>query len=309
MKLTFIDDYELVAITDEGAVSLAPVVADIAIMPPQQIINHVISLWGDYEPRCREVIAGATARPLSDVTLRAPLPRPISIVCMAVNYMENGTLKEKPPRQAFFKSSHSVIGHDETMHLPDAPASIFEAEAELALVIGRKATRVAPEDAAHHIFGYLNFVDGSARGLSAGMGLSWFMKGQDDFAPLGPWITTADEIDDPMRLQVKQWNNGELTHDYNTDDMAHDIATSLAFISANTTLWPGDVIALGTNHQDLHPLQHGDVVDQEIDGLGRLTIHIDDPLGRTWARHTRGQWAASGGTGGHSPQLTGKYAS
>ncbi|MDA1298685.1 MAG: fumarylacetoacetate hydrolase family protein [Proteobacteria bacterium] len=308
MKLTFIDDYELAVITDDGAVSLSPVVRDIAIMPPQQIINHVINEWQQYEPRCWEAIESSTARPLSEVTIRAPLPRPTSIVCMAVNYMENGTLKEKPPRQAFFKSSHSVIGHGDTMHLPDVPASIFEAEAELALVIGRRATRVAPEDASGYIFGYLNFVDGSARGLATGMGLSWFMKGQDDFAPLGPWITTADEIGDPMHLQVRQWNNGQLTHDYNTDDMAHDIATSLSFISANTTLMPGDVIALGTNHQDLHPLQHGDVVEQEIDGLGRLTIHIEDPLGRKWARHTRGQWAATGGKGGHSPQLAGKYA-
>ena len=194
------------------------------------------------------------------------------------------------------------------MHLPDVPASIFEGEAELALVIGKKATKV-PVDAAHdYIFGYMNFIDGSARGLSAGMGLSYFMKCQDDFAPLGPWITTKDDLENPQHLQVRQWVNGKLTHDYNTDDMAHNIAESLSFITANTTLEPGDVIALGTNHQGLHPFQDKDVVEQEIDGLGRLTIHITDELERTWEQKTRADKRALN-EDGPALQLTGKYVS
>lgn len=308
MKLTFIDDYQLAAITDEGAVDLSPALDGLEILPPQQKINLVISQWTSFRPRFEEILIGAKATPLDAVHLRAPLPKPISIVCMAVNYMENGLLKEKPAAQAFFKNSHSVIGEGATMHLPDAPASIFEAEAEIALVIGKTATAISAEEAYDYIFGYLNFVDGSARGLLSGMGLPYFMKGQDDFAPMGPWITTADEIDNPMNLRVQQWNNGKVTHDYNTDDMAHDIPTSLAFVSANTTLEPGDVLALGTNHQGLHPLQDGDVVEQESDGLGRLCFHVSDPLERTWDRHTRAEWSASGGKGRHSPQTAGKYA-
>jgi 2-keto-4-pentenoate hydratase/2-oxohepta-3-ene-1,7-dioic acid hydratase in catechol pathway len=308
MKLTFINNYQLAAVTEQGVVDLGEVIADLAILPPQQKINHVIEHWSDYRAEFERVIATAQATALDDVTLQAPLPKPTSIVCMAVNYMENGLLKEKPAAQAFFKNSHSVIGDNATMHLPDVPASIFEGEAEVALVIGKKATNVAPEDAYEYIFGYLNFVDGSARGLATGMGLSYFMKGQDDFAPMGPWITTADEIDNPMNLHVQQWNNGKVTHDYNTDDMAHDIAASVAFVSSNTTLEPGDVIALGTNHQGLHPLQDGDVVEQETDGLGRLTFHVRDELKRTWGRSTRAEWRSSGGEGGNTPQLSGKYA-
>jgi 2-keto-4-pentenoate hydratase/2-oxohepta-3-ene-1,7-dioic acid hydratase in catechol pathway len=273
MKLTFIDDFELAAITDDGAVSLADEIADIRILPPQQQINLVIDQWSDYGPRFEAIIANGSAKPLSEVALQAPLPKPISIVCMAVNYMEGGLLKEKPPAQAFFKNSHAVIGDGTTMHLPDHPASIFEAEAEIALVVGKKATNINPADAYDYIFGYLNFVDGSARGLQTGMGLPYSMKGQDDFAPLGPWITSADEIDNPMNLHVQQWNNGKITHDYNTNDMAHDIPASLAFVTAHTTLEPGDVLALGTNHQGLHPLR------------------------------------AQDGEGGNTPQLTGKYAS
>lgn len=304
MKLGFINDYELCAFTADGVVKLTSLVSDLAGLPPQQLINQVIREWQDFRSPIEALIEQGPLVPMSDVKIQAPLPKPISIVCMAVNYMEFGTLREKPAAQAFFKSSHSVIGHDDVMHLPDVPASIFEGEAEMALVISQTARHVKPEDAADYIFGYLNFVDGSARGLMTGMGMSWFMKCQDDFAPLGPWITTADEIEDPMKLQVKQWNNGTLTHDYNTDDMAHDIAASVAFITRNITLEAGDVIALGTNHQGLHPLQHGDVVEQEIDGLGRLTFSVEDAFKRTWERKTR----AERGRDGPAPQLTGKYA-
>ena len=303
MKLTFIDDYELAAITDEGAVSLAAATAGLEVLPPQQRINRVIEDWDEWRPKFEAAIAAGTAKPLGDIRLRARLPKPTALVCMAVNYMENGTLKEKPPQQAFFKNSHAVIGEGDTMHLPDAPASIFEGEAEMALVIGRKATRVPEEDAYSYVFGYLNFVDGSARGLPGGMGLPYFMKGQDDFAPLGPWITTADEIDNPMNLAVKQWVNGKVTHDYNTDDMAHNITASVHFVTSNTSLEAGDVIALGTNHGGLHPLQHGDVVEQEVEGLGRLTFNVHDDLERTWERATR----AERGKDGPAPQLTGKY--
>ena len=94
-----------------------------------------------------------------------PVPKPGNIVCMAVNYMEDGTLPEKPAINAFHKAATAVIGDGETMVLPDAPATIFEGEGEMALVIGKRATRVAPADAFKHIFGYTCFIDGSARGL------------------------------------------------------------------------------------------------------------------------------------------------
>ena len=308
MKLCFFNDYLMGAVTESGVVDLSPVITDLSILHPQLIMNTVIEQWDQRRVEFEEFVESASVQGADDVRFRAPTPKPFAVVCMAVNYMENGTLKEKPPQQAFFKNSHSVIGDGDTMHLPDVPASIFEGEAELALVIGKKATKV-PVDAAHdYIFGYMNFIDGSARGLSAGMGLSYFMKCQDDFAPLGPWITTKDDLENPQHLQVRQWVNGKLTHDYNTDDMAHNIAESLSFITANTTLEPGDVIALGTNHQGLHPFQDKDVVEQEIDGLGRLTIHITDELERTWEQKTRADKRALN-EDGPALQLTGKYVS
>jgi 2-keto-4-pentenoate hydratase/2-oxohepta-3-ene-1,7-dioic acid hydratase in catechol pathway len=306
MKLAFFDDYRLGAVTDEGVIPLDSVL-NMNGFPPQLVLSTVIEQWSDYEAKFRAAIDSGETLDRSQVRLRAPSPKPTSIVCLAGNYMESGTLEEKPPQAAFFKSSYAVIGDGDDMHLPNVPAFIFEGEAELALVIGKRATKVRAEDALDHVFGYTNFVDGSARGLATGMGLPYFMKCQDSFAPMGPYIVTPDELSDPQNLQVKQWNNGKLTHDYNTNDMAYTIAETIAFVTANTTLDAGDVIALGVNHRELHPLQDGDVVEQEIEGLGRLTFSVADELKRTWARESRGERRAAG-VEGPTPQLTGKYA-
>ena len=307
MKLTFFDDFRLGAVTDDGVIPLDSVVSGVDGFPPQLIMNIVIAQWAHYQPKFQTAIASGEPIALDSVRLRPPTPRPTSIVCMARNYMEFGTLPEKPAQSSFFKSSYAVIGDGDTMQLPDVPAQVFEGEAELALVIGKRATRVEPEDAMDYVFGYLNFVDGSARGLGAGMGLSYAIKCKDTFAPIGPYIVTADEIDDPDHLQVKQWNNGKVTHDYNTDDVAYTIAETIAFVTFNSTLDAGDVLAVGVNHGQLHPLQDGDVVEQEIEGLGRLTFNVSDEHKRTWTRESRADRVTAGHEG-PTPQLTGKYA-
>ena len=307
MKLTFFDDFRLCAVTNDGVVALDSLVENVDGFPPQLILSTVISQWADYKPQFQSAIESSDAIDLECVRLRAPTPQPTSVVCMAGNYMEFGTLPEKPAQTAFFKSSYAMIGDGDTMQLPDVPASIFEGEAEMALVISKRATKVKVEEAMDYVFGYLNFCDGSARGLAAGMGLPYFMKCKDTFAPIGPYIVTADEIENPHKLRVKQWNNGKVTHDYNTDDMAYTIAETVAFVTANSTLDAGDVIAVGVNHGQLHPLQNGDVVEQEIEGLGRLTFKVEDALNRTWKRETRAERADLGEQGA-TPQLTGKYA-
>ena len=188
--------------------------------------------------------------------LRPPVPKPGNIVCMAVNYMEDGTLKEKPQINAFHKAASAVIGDGDTMVLPDVPASIFEGEAELALVMGKPATRVGQADAMKHIFGYTCFIDGSARGLPPPGNVFFQMKSRDTFAPIGPWIVTADEIADPQNLDITLSNNGQVMQKFNTNDMAHQIPRSIEWASSIHTLNPGDILATGTNHRGLQFL-HG----------------------------------------------------
>ena len=199
--------------------------------------------------------------------------------------MEDGTRSAPAPINAFHKSPSAIIGNGDTMVLPDAPATIFEGEAELAAIIGKRASNVSAADAMDYIFGYTNFIDGSARGLPAGG--FFHMKSRDTFAPIGPYIVTADEIKDPQKLQIRLWNNGTLMQNFNTDDMAHKIPRCIEWLTSIHTLEPGDIVATGTNHRGLNPFMDGDKVEIEIEGLGRLTFNIKDELKRKWERRTR----------------------
>jgi 2-keto-4-pentenoate hydratase/2-oxohepta-3-ene-1,7-dioic acid hydratase in catechol pathway len=134
------------------------------------------------------------------------------------------------------------------------------------------------------------------------------MKSRDTFAPLGPYIVTADEIADPHRLQVRLWVNGVLKQNFNTSDMAHKIPRCIEWVSSIHTLEPGDVLATGTNHRGLSAFMDGDVVELESEGLGRLRISVRDALKRTWGRETRLEMADKGAKTITTPQLTGKYA-
>jgi 2-keto-4-pentenoate hydratase/2-oxohepta-3-ene-1,7-dioic acid hydratase in catechol pathway len=227
---------------------------------------------------------------------------------MAVNYMEDGTRTEPAPINAFHKAATAVIGPEGTMVLPDVPASIFEGEAEIAVVIGKRATRVPAAQAMSHIFGYVNFIDGSARGLPPTGNTFFQMKSRDTFAPIGPYLVTADEIPDPHKLQVRLWVNGNLKQNFNTSDMAHKIPRCIEWMSSIHTLEPGDILATGTNHRGLSSFMDGDTVELETEGLGRLRFHVQDALKRTWARTTRLEHAEAKLEGVHTPQLTGKYA-
>jgi 2-keto-4-pentenoate hydratase/2-oxohepta-3-ene-1,7-dioic acid hydratase in catechol pathway len=304
MKFVFFDEYRLGVLKGSNVVDVSDAVKSIPRLGPGDLINSVIEHFEQHRAALEKAIDKGKGTPLTQVKLRAPLPRPINIVCMAVNYMEDGTRPAPPPINAFLKTPSAIIGHNETMVLPDAPATIFEGEAELAMVIGKPAFKVKEADATKYIFGYLNFIDGSARGLAT---MFYQQKSWETFAPIGPYLVTADEVTDPQNLQVKLWNNGELMQDYNTNDMAHKIKRCVEWASSMHRLFPGDIISLGTNHKGLHPYMDGDKVEIETEGLGRLQFYVRDDLKRTWARETRGQRQQKG-LEGTTPQLTGKYA-
>jgi 2-keto-4-pentenoate hydratase/2-oxohepta-3-ene-1,7-dioic acid hydratase in catechol pathway len=308
MRLLFFDDFKLGVLVGDAVVDVSAAVADIPQLQPQDVIRGVIESWPDYRDKLQQAAESGKGVPLSSVRIRPPLPKPVNIDCMAVNYMENGTLSAPPPINAFHKSPNAVIGDGDTMLLPDVPATIFEGEAELALVIGKRATNVPAAEAMSYIFGYTNFIDGSARGLPPATNGFYQMKSRDTFCPIGPFIVTADEVSDPQNLAVKLWNNGTLMQDFNTDDMAHKIPRCIEFVSSIHTLEPGDVLATGTNHRGLNPFMEGDAIELEVEGMGRLHITVHDDLKRTWDRQTRLQRMEAGGEGPTTPQLTGKYA-
>jgi 2-keto-4-pentenoate hydratase/2-oxohepta-3-ene-1,7-dioic acid hydratase in catechol pathway len=307
MKILYFNDYRLGVLNGDKVVDVMDVVRDIHHTGPHNLINGLIEVFDDYRGRLQDASARGKGIALSDVRIRPPLPKPYNIDCLAVNYMEDGTRAEPAPINAFHKSPNSVIGNEDTMVLPDVPATIFEGEAEVALVIGKRASNVKAADAMGHIFGYMNFIDGSARGLPP-LGNNFFpMKSRETFAPIGPYIVTADEIPDPHKLQVKLWINGDLKQNFNTSDMAHKIPDCLEWVSSIHSIEPGDILATGTNHRGLSAFQDGDKVEMETEGFGMLRFKVRDDLKRTWGRETRldRQLKKLEGPG---PQLTGKYA-
>ena len=307
MKLLYFDDFRLGVLKGDAVVDVSKIVRGIPHTGPHDLISGLIERFADYRKKLEKAAAGGRGLPLKKVRIRPPLPRPYNIDCMAVNYMEDGTRPEPAPINAFHKSASAVIGDGDTMVLPDVPASIFEGEAEMALVIGRRASNVKAAQAMKYVFGYVNFIDGSARDLPPAGNTFYQMKSRDSFAPMGPYLVTADEIRDPHRLQIRLWVNGMLKQDFNTSDMAHKIPRCIEWVSSIHTLSPGDVLATGTNHRGLSAFQDGDRIDLEVEGLGRLRVKVRDALKRTWARDTRLEHEEKG-LQGRTPQLTGKYA-
>jgi 2-keto-4-pentenoate hydratase/2-oxohepta-3-ene-1,7-dioic acid hydratase in catechol pathway len=307
VKILFFDDYKLGVLKGDAVVDVSDVVRSIPRLGPHDVINGLIARFAEFRSALEDAVQKGKGVPVSSVRIRAPLPKPVNIDCMAVNYMENGTRKEPSPINAFHKSPSAIIGPGESMVFPDAPAANFEAEAEIGVVIGKRATNVSIDKAMDYVFGYINFIDGSARGLPPPGNVFYQMKSRDTFAPIGPYIVTADEIPDPHKLQVRLWVNGVLKQDYNTSDMAHNIPKCIAWVSAIHTLEPGDILGMGTNHGGLGSVMDGDKIELEVDGLGRLHFNCHDDLKRTWVRDTRHEMEQKGITG-RPKQLSGKYS-
>ena len=306
MKLLLFDDYRLGVLRGDQVVDVSDTVKDIPHTGPGDLMSGLIARFGDYRKQIEEAAGRGKPRPASAVRIRPPLPKPTNIVCMAVNYMEDGTRTEPAPINAFMKSPSAVIGPGETMVLPDVPATIFEGEAEMAVVIGRRATAVPAARAMDHVFGYCNFIDGSARGLLPPGNTFYQMKSRDTFAPIGPYLVTADEIADPHKLAIRLSVNGTVKQSFNTSDMAHKIPRCIEWVTSIHTLEPGDILATGTNHRGLSGFQDGDRIELETEGLGVLQFNVRDDLKRTWSRETRLERQEKG-LEGTTPQLTGKH--
>jgi 2-keto-4-pentenoate hydratase/2-oxohepta-3-ene-1,7-dioic acid hydratase in catechol pathway len=287
MKLGFVDDFVPAVIADTRVVDISSAVGRLNHGSPQLLMADIITHFGELRPELERLAAGG-GRPLAGVRLRPPLPCPSKILCCMGGYMEGVAHGVRMGIDMFLKAPSAVIGPGDTIVLPEAKCPIFHHEAELGLVIGARTTHASGAAARQAIFGYVNFMDISGRGFPLEPSIvpvgSWLGKSFDTFAPLGPWITTADEIANAARLPIRLWVNDEVRHDYNTADAEYGADRLVAFASSVLTLEPGDVIACGTNHQGIGAIQDGDRVEMEIAGLGRLAVGVRDPLKRTWPR-------------------------
>lgn len=278
MKIALFDDYRVGVVQGERLIDVSELVGpEIMRMRPAERMLLIVEQFESLQAKFRT--ATGPVRLLSEVQLRAPIPRPGKILMGQGNYHEN---VPTPPRPLgmFLKPSSAILDPGGTVVFPPDEGEIFHHEAELAVIIGKTARNVSVGDALDYVFGYSCLLDVSLRSQTAGVGLT--AKGFDTFAPLGPWITTADDIADPQKLAVRSWENDQLRQDYNTDDMEHSVAALIAWASSKVTLDPGDVIGCGTNHQGIGPMQDGETCAMEIEKIGRLSVKVSDPLGRKW---------------------------
>jgi len=274
-------------LTERGIIDASAAAA--APHSPQLAMQNLIDRFDDLRPALESLAVAGPAVPLDKVRLRAPLPRPGKILACIANYWEHAQ-REARPLNMFMKNPDAVIGPGDTIELPEfTEPSAFMHEAELALVIRGPAKLVKREDWRSAVFGYTCMIDVSARGEGRftwpkGPPASWLGKSFDTFAPLGPCIATLDEIPEPNNLLVRFWNDGQLRHNYSTDDMEHRIPELVEFATKVMTLRSGDLISCGTNHEGLGNLQDGETVEIEIERIGRMTLKVKDPLKRIWDR-------------------------
>ena len=216
---------------------------------------------------------------IASVELLAPVPRPGKVVAIGRNYREHAAEEGVDPPTApliFAKWPSSVVGHGAEIRWDPGLTGQVDYEAELAVVIGRRARNVGLDDALDHVLGYTCLDDVSARDLQFGDGQWTRGKSLDTFCPMGPWIVTADEIGDPQRLAIRCLVDGEVLQDASTSQMFFSVAEIVSYCSRSFTLEPGDVIATGTPsgvgafRKPPRFLRDGERVTVEIEGIGAL---------------------------------------
>jgi 2-keto-4-pentenoate hydratase/2-oxohepta-3-ene-1,7-dioic acid hydratase in catechol pathway len=256
---------------------------------PPATIRQLLGANGDGLGRLAEALSAPGAAefavgPIDEVELGPPVADPEKIVCIGLNYRdhaaETGLALPSLPMW-FAKFPNALAGPaDPIVHPPETAA--LDYEAELAIVIGRRARDVSPADALGYIAGAMCLNDVSARDLQFESGQFSTGKTFDTFAPCGPALVTLDELGDLQRLAIRAWVNTEPVQDGSTADMVFSVADVVSFVSKRVTLVPGDIISTGTpagvamaGDPPVY-MTAGDVVETEIEGLGRLVNPVVD---------------------------------
>ena len=267
--------------------SVGVLTADEATVRPLPFADMNTLIEAPREQLLSAVEAAESSLPLSAVTLLAPIPRPRQdVICLGINYRAHAKEAERYSSEAFKKERPIPIYFSKRVSEAVGPEGFIEShpglvqrldyESELAVIIGKTAKNVKAADAADYIFGYTVLNDVSARLLQTTHKQWYFGKSLDGFTPIGPCITTADEIAFPPALRISSRVNGELRQDSTTDLLITGIADIIEELSSGMTLLPGTIIATGTPAgvgMGFDPpkfLKPGDVVECSIEGIGTL---------------------------------------
>ncbi len=286
MKLAAIKPNELAIVKNETLISIGE------LLPKGSTMIDLITAYDGIKGKLAALAAGGTGVGLDAKRLKPPVENPSKIWAAAGNYKRGtaglddargrGTAAKTSPEELleniFLKPPSAIAGPEDNILIPKNAESIFP-ELELCVVIGKTARHVSKARAFDVVFGYTIMLDVTARGYGLSKNLSGtrnVRKGFETFAPIGPWITTKDEIADPHNLWMKLWINGELKQSAKTDAMINDIATQISFLSEVTTLLPGDLLTTGNpdSPEFQEKLKPGDVLKSEIEGIGAMNLGV-----------------------------------
>jgi 2-keto-4-pentenoate hydratase/2-oxohepta-3-ene-1,7-dioic acid hydratase in catechol pathway len=276
-------------VQDDRILNLQSAALAAGVSLPQAMLD-LIAAGPAILDQVRRVVASAPTnawRPLAEIHLLAPIPRPRkNVFCVGMNYLAHAIEsahsrgKEYTPgaHPAFFtKVNTTVSGPSDDIPFVAQVSEQIDWEVELAVVIGVGGKNWSEAEALDHVFGYMVVNDVSARDVQNQHGGQFFKgKSLDGFCPTGPWIVTADEIPDPQALRLQTRVNGVVKQDSVTTDMIFPVTQILAELSAGMTLEPGDIIATGTpsgvgmGRQPQEWLRPGDVVEVEVERIGTL---------------------------------------
>jgi 2-keto-4-pentenoate hydratase/2-oxohepta-3-ene-1,7-dioic acid hydratase in catechol pathway len=298
MRLAVFDDEYRIGVLDDAGIH------DVSGAVPKwepgdlHAMNRLIAGWDSLRGAIERAAVQAAPRPLEQVRLRAPVPSPTHLLAAPVNFrahheeMRNQGFGRVPGSGTggggdtaetlgfFMKATGSITGAGDPIELPmkDWSERRFDHEGEIAFVIGKEARGVSPEDATKYIFGYTIVIDATMRGTPERNEERVQRKSYYSFSPMGPCITTADELPDWTKLNVKLWLNGEQRQDAHASDMIVNIPNLLSRASHVLPLRPGDVYTTGSP-PGVGRIAPGDKVVVESPGIGRMTLSV---IAREW---------------------------
>lgn len=295
MRIASVKPNDLAVVNDGTLVFVSDVLAEQGLLPKGASMIDFITHYDSLKHSLESLIARGKKVSIDSNLLKPPVERPSKIWAAAFNY-KRGTsdLKDATGRgetlkftrdqileMTFLKPSSAVIGPEQAILIPQGERTVYP-ELELCVVIGREARNVSKAQALEFVFGYTVILDVTAPGPNPpGTGIGScrsVRKGFETFAPIGPWITTRDEISNPQNLMMHLWIDGELRQSANTGGMINGVAELVSFLSDVTTLFPGDLISTGNPDSPAfqRKLVAGETLKAEIEKIGAMNLLVRD---------------------------------
>ncbi|TAK09059.1 FAA hydrolase family protein [bacterium] len=292
MRIASIKPNDLALVRNNHLIPVGDALAQQGALPRGASMIDLITYYDSLKDAIAKAVEKGTAIKLDAKKLKPPVESPSKIWAAATNYKRGSTglddargrgaagsaTPEEILERTFLKPPSAIIGPEEEIIIPKEAETIFP-ELELCVVIGKKSRNLAKVQAMEAVFGYTIILDVTARGYGSGKGMPGsrcVRKGFETFAPIGPWITTKDEIADPENLWMQLWVNGELRQSAKTDAMVNGVAELISYLSHVGTLYPGDLIATGNPDAPAFQKQlaPGDTLKAEIEGIGVMSLGV-----------------------------------